>query len=175
MKIAITEGSTAAGAHSGTRREDRSRRSEGAPALLDPSLASEELRLPAPFSRLSPPYHDYTDGSSELEYELLLSFGLEPVRARFLLRQVCRAEILQLDASLEQTHREISNLIGFIQRGESEVLTADAMTKAQELKVASANLEHQRIQQETRLHKSSGLVNWTTEQPNVAYGNATHC
>jgi hypothetical protein len=88
MKISITEGSTAAGAHSGTRREDRSRRSEGAPTLLDPSLASERLRLPAPFSRLSPPYHEYTDGSSELEYELLLSFGLEPVRARFLLRQV---------------------------------------------------------------------------------------
>ncbi len=100
----------------------------------------------------------------EANSAILVRMGYDPTtRKREAEIAGCRAEILQLDASLEQTHREISNLIGFIQRGESEVLTADAMTKAQELKVASANLEHQRIQQETRLHKLSGKTPQVSE------------
>jgi len=95
----------------------------------------------------------------EANAAILVRMGYDPTtRKREAQISECRSEILRMDAQIEQFRREIGHLVGFIQRGESELLSADAMTKAQELKAEVANLENQRLHLETRLHKLFGRV-----------------
>lgn len=100
----------------------------------------------------------------EANAAILVRMGYDPrTRKRESEIADCRSEILRLDAQIEQYRREVGNLLGFIQRGEAETLASDAMTKAHDIKTALANLENQRIQQETRLHKLFGRVPQVSE------------
>ena len=97
--------------------------------------------------------------SVEANSAILIRVGFDsPSRKREEMISKCKAEVLRLDDLMQQNRLGISNLVGFIQKGEVTALAADAHSKAEELKAAIANLEHQRIQFEAQLHKLSGRI-----------------